>query len=88
MSPEQFRLTREASPFRPFIIHMADGRSYPVPHRNFCLQGPEGQHRTIFVFRPEGEGAFSILDLNLVNELEVSALPATAEPPAAGANGG
>ena len=80
MSPEQFRLTREANPFRPFIIHMADGRSYPVPHRDFCLQGPAG-HRTIFVFRPEGEGAFSILDLNLVNELEVPASAPPADPP-------
>ena len=87
MSPEQFRLTREANPFRPFIIHMADGRSYSVPHRDFCSQSPAG-YRTILVFHPEGEGAFSIVDLNLVTELEVPALPATPEPPAPGENGG
>lgn len=85
MSPEQFRQTREATPFHPFIIHMADGRSYPVPHRDFCMQSPPG-FRTIVVYFEEG--AFSIIDLNLVTELEISALPTTAEPPVPGANGG
>lgn len=85
MSPEQFRETREASPFHPFVIHMADGRSYSVPHRDFCMQAAPG-YRTVVVYR--AEGAFSIIDLNLVTELEVSATPATAEPPAPVANGG
>ena len=84
MTHDQFRETREANPFRPFIIHMADGRSYPVPHRDFVSQAPVG--RTIIVYR--ADGSFSILDLYLVNELEISALPMSAEPPAPGANGG
>ena len=82
MSPDLFRSTREANPFQPFIIHMADGRSYPVPHRDFALQGPAG-HRIVFVYREDG--SFSIIDLNLVTELEV---PAPAMPSAPGANGG
>jgi hypothetical protein len=86
MAPDLFRATREANPFQPFIIHLADGRSYPVAHRDFCIQGPAG-HRAIWVFREDGSS--SLIDLNLVTELEISALPATpAEPPAPAANGG
>ena len=84
MSPDLFRSTREANPFQPFIIHLADGRSYPVAHRDFCIQGPAG-HRAIWVFREDGSS--SLLDLNLVTELEISALPTITQPPSPGANG-
>ena len=80
MTAEQFRATREANPFQPFIIHMTDGRSYPVPHRDFVSQAPVG--RTVIVYR--ADESFSILDLYLVNELEI---PAPATPSAPGANG-
>jgi len=69
MTAEQFRATREANPFRPFTIHLADGRALPVPHRDFVSQSPSG--RTIIVYR--SEEAFSIVDLYLVTELEVQA---------------
>ena len=82
MNTEDFRATREAVPFRPFIIHMADGRSYPVKHRDFIVQGPPG-HRVVFLYREDGSS--SLIDLLLVNELEI---PATATPPAPGTNGG
>ena len=79
MTTEEFRTAGEANPFRPFIIHMADGRSYPVPHRDFVSQSPGGG-RTIIVYR--ADTSFSILDLYLVNELEVSALAPIPEQPA------
>lgn len=67
MTAEQFRQMREAQPFRPFIIHLADGRSLPVPHRDFVSQSPGG--RTVIVY---GTGeSFSIVDLYLVTELAV-----------------
>jgi len=69
MTAEQLRAMREASPFRPFTIHLADGRSVTVPHRDFLSQSPGG--RTIIVYRSD-EG-FSVLDLLLVTELEVQA---------------
>lgn len=71
MTAEQFRQMREANPFRPFTIHLADGRAFPVPHRNFVSQSPGG--RTILVY--QGDEAFSIVDLYLVTELEVQAPP-------------
>ena len=71
MPAEQLRALREANPFRPFTIHMADGRTLTVPHRDFLSQSPGG--RTIIVYH-SGE-AFSVVDLYLVTELEVQAAP-------------
>lgn len=71
MTAEQLRAMREANPFRPFTIHLADGRTLPVPHRDFVSQSPGG--RTIIVYQSVDAEAFSIVDLYLVTELEVQA---------------
>lgn len=60
----------QARPFRPFAIHTADGRKFPIPLNEFLAYDPEGT--TIVAFRTNH--TFSILDLDLVTELEV--LPA------------
>ena len=67
MTAEQFRVVREAVPFRPFTIHLAGGRTLSVPHRDFVSQSPGG--RTVIVYQPDE--SFSIVDLYLVNELVV-----------------
>jgi hypothetical protein len=69
MTADQLRAMRESHPFRPFTIHLADGRSLAVPHRDFVSQSPGG--RTIIVYG--SEESFSIVDLYLVTELEVQA---------------
>jgi hypothetical protein len=69
MAAEQLRAMRDVNPFRPFTIHLADGRSYTVPHRDFVSQSPGG--RTIIVYR--ADEAFSVVDLYLVTELAVQA---------------
>jgi hypothetical protein len=82
MTAEQLRVMREANPFRPFTIYLADGRSLFVPHRDFVSQSPGG--RTILVYN--GDDSFSFVDLYLVTELRVQA-PANAggeAQPAAG----
>ena len=72
MTIEQMRAAREAVPFRPFILQLADGRSWRVPHRDYISMTPGG--RTVIVYQ-EGE-AFSIIDLLLVTELAMEAVPA------------
>jgi len=67
MTAEQLRAMRNSQPFRPFTIHLADGRSFSAPHRDFVSQSPGG--RTIIVYG--AEESFSVLDLFLVTELEV-----------------
>lgn len=70
MKIEDLRTIHQARPFRPFAIHTADGRTFPIPHNEFPAYDPEGT--TIVAFRTNH--TFSVLDLDLVTELEV--LPA------------
>lgn len=65
----------QATPFRPFIIHMADGRQISVYHRDFIIGSPNGL--TVVVYQPDG--AFDIIDVELITSLQVLA-PATAAP--------
>jgi hypothetical protein len=71
MTAEQLRAMREANPFRPFTIYLADGRSLAVPHRDFVSQSPGG--RTLIVY--QSDEAFSVVDLYLVTELAVQSPP-------------
>jgi hypothetical protein len=67
MTAEQVRKMREANPFLPFRIHLADGRVLSVPHRDFVSQSPGG--RIIIVY--DSDETFNIVDLYLVTDLEV-----------------
>ncbi|MBI3461624.1 MAG: hypothetical protein HY000_00985 [Planctomycetes bacterium] len=40
MTIDQLRTAYQAEPFRPFVMHLADGRQIPVHHREFILAGP------------------------------------------------
>jgi len=68
MTIEQLRTAHQAQPFRPFTIHLADGQSVRVPHREFLSHSPNG--RTIIVF--ENDESYSVIDLLLVTRLEVT----------------
>ena len=67
MTIEQLRDKYNAQPFRPFIIHLADGREVPVHHREFILTVPSG--RTIVVCQPDD--TLNVIDLLLVTNLEL-----------------
>ena len=68
MTISEFRSLLGAQPFRPFAIHLADGRSIPVKHREFALPSPSG--RTVIVYQPDD--SFDIIDLLLVTSLTVN----------------
>jgi hypothetical protein len=55
MTVQQLNSVLHAEPFRPFTIHMADGRSLDVRHRDFVTRSPSG--RTIIVQLEEMEAA-------------------------------
>ena len=74
MTIEQLRNAYSAQPFRPFVIHLADGREVPVYHREFIMTVPSG--RTILVVQPDD--TVNIIDLLLVTDLE---LKPRGEPP-------
>jgi hypothetical protein len=69
MTAEQFRKVREANPFVPFTIQLADGRELGIPHRDFVSQSPGG--RTVIVYHADDSA--SIVDLYLVTELKIQA---------------
>ncbi len=66
MTIQQLRAMLKAVPFRPFTLHMADGRAFPIPHPDFLLMSPSG--RMAFAFRDDDE--CTILDLPLMTEIK------------------
>jgi hypothetical protein len=68
MTIEKVKEIYSALPFRPFIIHLADGREIPVQHRDFIMAAPSG--RTLYVSQPDD--TFNIIDLLLVTDLEIA----------------
>jgi hypothetical protein len=67
MTIDRLREAYNAEPFRPFVIHLADGREVTVHHREFVSLSPSG--RTIVVFQPDD--SMNIIDLLLVTDLEM-----------------
>ena len=66
MKLDELRELHQARPFRPFAIHTADGRKFPIPHSEFLALEPGGTIAIVF----RTNHTFSILDLDLVTELE------------------
>jgi hypothetical protein len=77
MSETELRNLLRSAPFRPFAIHLADGRAVRVHHPELIIISPVG--RDCIVYQPDG--AFNVIDLRLVTDLEVG-------PPAPAAMGG
>jgi hypothetical protein len=72
------RQALQAQPFRPFTIHLTEGRSLPVPHPELvAIAG-----RTVFVASPAQDESYSLVDSVLIVSLDYAA--ATAPGP----NGG
>ena len=74
VTAEELREIQHASPFRPYTIRMADGRSFQVPHPDFVWIAPRG--RTLVVAQPRpgedlADDPMSILDMMLVTEIQL-----------------
>jgi hypothetical protein len=67
MIPEQIKKLYEATPFRPFRVHMANGKWVDVPHPEFMHLSPSG--RRLIVDDTE-EDCSEIIDVLLVTSLE------------------
>jgi len=68
MTSDQLKSFVNARPFRPFLFHMADGRSVEVNHPEWiaCAGG-----RIALVAKPDD--TFEVIDLLLVPSLEAKA---------------
>lgn len=67
MTVERMRELLDIQPFRPFVMHLADGREVPVHHRELIIAAPSG--RTLIVFQPDD--SMNIIDLLLVTDIEM-----------------
>ncbi len=67
MTIEKLRDFYNAQPFKPFVIHLADGRELPVHHRDFIMAAPSG--RTVTVYQPDD--SLNVIDLLLITDLEL-----------------
>ncbi len=67
MTSEKLLEFYRAEPFKPFILHLADGRNIAVAHREFIMAAPSG--RTLAVYQPDD--TFNLIDLLLVTDIEV-----------------
>ena len=66
MTIEHFRAALRAVPFRPYVMHLADGREVPVRHPELAVATSTG--RTTVVVQPDD--TLAIIDLLLVTDLE------------------
>jgi len=67
MTIEQVRSLYNAAPFKPFAIHLANGRQIPVKHREFMAISPSG--RIIAVY--QSDDTSDIIDLSVITDLKV-----------------
>ena len=68
MTTEQLKSFMSVRPFRPFLIHMADGRSVEVNHPEWIAYAGG---RTALVAKPDE--SFEVIDLLLVPSIEAKA---------------
>jgi hypothetical protein len=68
MTIEQLRILYDNKPFRPFVLHMADGRQIPVVLREYIMSAPSG--RTVVVCQPDD--TLNIVDLLLVTDIKLA----------------
>lgn len=57
-----------AQPFRPFTVHLADGRGIRVEHPELMALSPTGRSAVVY----GKDGAFEVIDVLLVISLELT----------------
>lgn len=72
MTVNELRRAMQANPFKPFMIRMADGREYPVPHQDFLLIHPSG--RTAIIATIEDD-FYEIVDILMIASLHYGSIP-------------
>jgi hypothetical protein len=82
MQREQIRDLMRAQPFRPFTIHLPEGRQVQVTHYDFALLSPDS--RTLLSYGPDN--TFNMIDVMLIASIEVGPPPPAPKP--VDANGG
>lgn len=81
MNAEEIRQQIQAGPFRPFYLHVADGRQIAVVHHDLAIVSPAGRFVDVY----QADEKHDILDIRLVTGISFDpALPPTAGTQATG----
>ena len=67
MTNDQLRAILRERPFRPFVVWMANGRSFAVPHPDYLT--PEATGRSV-AYTDSESGSSSVLDVFHIVEIE------------------
>ena len=69
MKAEEIRKLLHERPFRPFIVHVADGGRLLVKHEDYVALAPSG--REMLVYRHDKPDDYQVVDVPLVTRLEL-----------------
>ena len=67
MNIETIRTHTRRMPFRPFELHLSDGRILPVPHSEFVLFTPSGDDFVV----ADAENALNVVSADAVTRLKL-----------------
>ncbi len=67
MQMKELQAVYRHQPFRPFVMHLADGRKVRVAHPEFMAVSPAGRSAVVY----DKTGGFEVIDLLLVTSIEV-----------------
>jgi hypothetical protein len=81
MTTDAIKSHLSAAPFKPFNLHLQDGRALSVKHPDFVAFSPS--HREIFLWT--AEWTYEFVGLNAITSLEVFRRPGPAAARKAGA---
>ena len=65
MMADSIREALDASPFRPFVVRLANGREYKVKHPDYAMLSPTGRSMMVYTV---GDRAAAI-NLSMVTEV-------------------
>ena len=68
MKPANLRHPLEAMPFKPFNLHIENGRTLKIQHPDFAMLSPDGW--TLVLWGKDG-GLYEMVDLDAVTSLEL-----------------
>ena len=68
MRVEEIRNAQHAQPFRPFTMHLADGRQFLINHPEFLFVGPVGRVAIV----QDVAGNIEIIDPLMVTSLSMA----------------
>jgi len=78
MKADEIRRMLHGKPFRPFLIHVANGGRLLVKHEDFVALAPSG--RELIVYRHDQPDNYQVVDVMMVTRLEVTSRNGARKP--------